>query len=43
MQLGVLECKVYHNVLLNTKSLVDFDRFIQLHMLEKTEYDKDIL
>jgi hypothetical protein len=25
MQLGVVECKVYHNVLLNTKSQVDFD------------------
>jgi hypothetical protein len=24
-QLGVLECKVYHNVLLNTKSQVDYD------------------
>jgi hypothetical protein len=25
LQLGVLECKSYHNVLLNTKSQVDFD------------------
>jgi hypothetical protein len=25
LQLGVLECKVYHNVLLNTKSQVDFE------------------
>jgi hypothetical protein len=27
LQLGVLECKVYHDVLLNTNSQVDFDRF----------------
>jgi hypothetical protein len=25
LQLGVLEYKVYHNVLMNTKSQVDFD------------------
>jgi hypothetical protein len=25
LQLGILQCKVYHNVLLNTKSQVDFD------------------
>jgi hypothetical protein len=37
MQLGVVECKVYHNVLLNTKYQVDFDRLLQLHMLDKTE------
>jgi hypothetical protein len=30
LQSGVLECKVYHNVLMNTKSQVDFDRFLQL-------------
>jgi hypothetical protein len=29
VQLGVLECKVYHNVLMNTKSQVDFDLFLQ--------------
>jgi hypothetical protein len=41
LQLGVLECKVYHNVLMNTKSQVDFDRLLQLHMLDKTEKDND--
>jgi hypothetical protein len=25
LQLGVVECKVYHNVVMNTKSQVDFD------------------
>jgi hypothetical protein len=42
LQLGVLECKVYHNILLNTKSQVDFDRLIQLHKLDKTEGDNDM-
>jgi hypothetical protein len=42
LQLGVVECKVYHKVLLNTKSQVDFDHFLQLHMLGKTEEDKDM-
>jgi hypothetical protein len=37
LKLGVLECKVYHNVLLNTKAQVDFDHLLQLHMLDKTE------
>jgi hypothetical protein len=26
LQLGIAECKVYHDVLMNTKSQVDFDR-----------------
>jgi hypothetical protein len=42
LQLGVLKCKVYHNVLLNTKSQVEFDRLFQLHMLDKTGKDKDM-
>jgi hypothetical protein len=42
LQLGVLKCKVYHNVLMNTKSQVDFDRLLLLHMLDKTEEDKVI-
>jgi hypothetical protein len=42
LQLGVLECKVYHNVFFNTKSQVDFDRLLQLHMLDNTEEDKDV-
>jgi hypothetical protein len=37
-----LECKVYHNVLLNTKSQVDFDHLLRIHMLDKTEEDKDM-
>jgi hypothetical protein len=41
-QLGVLECKVYHNVFMNTKSQVAFDRLLQLHMLDKAEKDNDI-
>jgi hypothetical protein len=41
-QLGVLECKVYHNVLLNTKSQVDFDRLLQLNMVDNTGEDNDI-
>jgi hypothetical protein len=41
LQLGVVECKVYDNVLMNTKSQVDFDRLLQLHMLGKTEEDND--
>jgi hypothetical protein len=42
LQLGVSECKVYHNALLNTKSQIDFDRLLQLHMLDKTEEHKDM-
>jgi hypothetical protein len=42
MQLGVVECKVYHNVLLNTKYKVDFDRLLQLNMLDNTEEDNDM-
>jgi hypothetical protein len=42
LQLGVLECKVYRNVSLNTKSQVDFDRLLQLHMLDQTEEDNDM-
>jgi hypothetical protein len=34
LQLGVLECKVYHNV--------DFDRLLQLHLLDQTEEDNDM-
>jgi hypothetical protein len=42
LQLGVLEYKVYHNILLHTKSLVDFDSLLQLHMLDNTEEDNDM-
>jgi hypothetical protein len=37
-----LECKVYHNVLLNTKFQVDFGCFLQQRMLDKAEDDKDM-
>jgi hypothetical protein len=39
LQLGVMECKVYHNVFINTKYQVDFDCLLQLHMLYQTEED----
>jgi hypothetical protein len=42
LQLGVVECKVYHNVFMNTKSQVDFDRLLQLHMLDQAEEDNDM-
>jgi hypothetical protein len=42
LQLGVLEYKVYHNVLLTTKSEVDFDCLLRLHMLGETEEDYDM-
>jgi hypothetical protein len=42
LQLGVLKCKVYHNVLLNTKSQVDFDHLLQLHMLDQTGEDYEM-
>jgi hypothetical protein len=41
LQLGVLKCKVYHNVSLITKPQVDFDHLHQLYMLGNTEDDKD--
>jgi hypothetical protein len=34
-----VECQVYYNVLMNTKSQVDFDCLLQLHMLDQTEED----
>jgi hypothetical protein len=42
LQLGVVECKIYNSVLLNTMSQVDCDRLLQLRMLDNTEEDKDI-
>jgi hypothetical protein len=42
LQLGVVKYKVYHNVLLITKSQLDFDRLLQLHMLDQTEEDNDM-
>jgi hypothetical protein len=37
LQLGVSKFKVYHNVLLNTKSQLNFDCLLQLHLLGETE------
>jgi hypothetical protein len=42
LQSGVAECKVYHNILMNTKSQVDFNRLLQLHMLYITEEYNDM-
>jgi hypothetical protein len=42
LQLGVLECKNFLTVFLNTKSQVHFDLLLQLRMLDQTEKDKDI-
>jgi hypothetical protein len=42
VRLGVFECKVYHNILLNTKSQVDFDHLLQLHMVDKAEENRDM-
>jgi hypothetical protein len=42
LQFSVLECNVYHCVLMNTKYQIDFDCLLQLHMLDKTDKDKDI-
>jgi hypothetical protein len=42
LQLGVLEFKAYHNVLLNAKFQVEVDLFPQMHMLYKTEEDHDM-
>jgi hypothetical protein len=42
LQLGVAEFKVYHNVFMNAKSQIDFDRLLQLHMLDNNEEDNDM-
>ena len=41
LQLGALECKVYHNVLMKSKSQIDFDRLRQIHYLDKAEEDRE--
>jgi hypothetical protein len=41
LQLGVLECKVYHNVLMNAKSQINFEFFLHLHMLDDIVEDKE--
>jgi hypothetical protein len=42
LQLGALKWKAYQSVLMNSKSQVDFDRLLQLHMLDNTEEDNDM-
>jgi hypothetical protein len=42
LRLRVVECKFYYNVLLNTKSQIDFDCFLQLNMLDDNEEDNDM-
>jgi hypothetical protein len=42
LQLRVLECKVYHNTLMNTKSQIGFDCLHQLHVLDKIEEDNNM-
>jgi hypothetical protein len=42
LQLGVLDCKVYHSVLMNTEPQIDFDRLLQLHLLDNTEEYNDM-
>jgi hypothetical protein len=37
LQSGLAECKVNHNILMNTKSQIDFDCLLQLNMLDKTK------
>jgi hypothetical protein len=37
-----VECKDYHNVLFKTKSQVDFDCLLQLHIFDNIEVDKDM-
>jgi hypothetical protein len=34
LRLGILKCKVYQYFLMNTKSQVEFDCLLQLHMLD---------
>jgi hypothetical protein len=37
LQLGVLECKIYHNFFMNTKVQINFDRLLQLPISDKNE------
>jgi hypothetical protein len=37
-----VEYKFHHNVLMNTKSQVDFDRLLQLNMLDMTEDENEM-
>jgi hypothetical protein len=41
LQLGVLECKVYHDALMNSKSRNDFDFLRNLRTLDMVEEDND--
>jgi ABC-type uncharacterized transport system involved in gliding motility auxiliary subunit len=41
LQLGIMEYKVYHDALLNSKSRNDFNRLHNLHTLDMIEEDDD--
>jgi hypothetical protein len=41
LQLGTSECKMYHSVLMNSKSKIDFDRMCNLHILDIAEESED--
>ena len=41
LQLGTSECKIYHSVLMNSKSKIDFDRLRNLHILDMAEESED--
>jgi hypothetical protein len=42
LRIEVLKCKVYQNILMNTRSHDEFDRLLQPHMLDNTEEDNDM-
>jgi hypothetical protein len=42
LQLGILNCVAYHNILFNTKSQVGFDHLRQLPILDETEKYNDM-
>ena len=41
LQLGTSECKIYHSILMHSKSKIDFDRMRHLHILDMAEENKD--
>ena len=41
LQLGVKECKAYHNGLMQSKSIMEFDRLRHLYILDMAEDDRD--
>jgi hypothetical protein len=43
LKLGVVECKVYHSVLMNAKSQVGFDCLLRLNMLDNGSITPKVL